>query len=1188
MIAKIIKFEFLERLKNPLTYILFAILAAQGIWYNLGFYNMATNVKLFMNAPAAIYLNIACMGMLGIVISGIIAASALGRDLQARTAEIMYAGPVNDKVYFVSKLISAVLITIVLFIGYPLGMLLLPYIGIGAPEQFGPAPIGQLIHAFIIFTIPNILLLTIFPIFLVVLFRKAAAAFIGTASLFFFVMVGLALKDSSTYVLLLSLIDPFGYVVAEKIINSMSIVERNTAYLALNAEFLINRLLWLGLTGIMFIISFKKFNFKYFIKILATKQNKIPENIAGTARQQLEMSVVTPVYSVRELLRKSLRLAWLELKNITRPVVFRIVMLLLFVMFVGYNFIWNTQYYITTSHLPLTYIMSFVRAPMGVVLAIFIMLWAGEVLFKDRKSGIWQITDAMPAPTWVFVLSRFIAMSGVAFLVCTVMLGAGLCAQISQGFFDIEWGLYFKDIYLSRFGLVSFMHLIALAFFAGTLFNSRIAGHITSIAIFLFLVISAEFGLIEQLRFLFPFTPGVEDYSEMNGYGIFDKAMPWYAGAWSALAVMFLLLTVKLWNRGIKKIFKERFMGFYKGLNAGFVIVFFLFLGLFIAFEYVIDKNVHKLAGFQTSDQKNAEAADYENKYLKYSELPQPKIADINMELDINPLDRRTKYNARLLLVNKSGQAIDTLHINWKRFLFIDNLKLENRDMELIAEDKLLRYAIYNLSRPLKSGEKTVLHVQAELHYKGFHQNDPQADLTYNGSFSGTDILPYFGYDEKREVENNIDRLGNNLVLKKSRMAGYQEPFSRGNLVQSDQADKLSWNIVVSTSGEQQVVCPGVLINQWQKNDKNYFQYKSEKPGFMNFYIASARYSKKVMRIGETQTTIYYHPRHTYNIEHIQKAVQESFLYLSEKFGEYPYSCLHILEKPFYNKDFVTYHNVVAISENHGWTADTQKPEDLEYIYFNIAYEMAKQWTSVKIMTADVQGAGVITDSIPEYAALIFMDHKFGHPELKKWFTKKYADYEKGKGDESIKEPLLLRVDDAGYVSRNKGGWALYSIAQQAGVTKFNEWLCKWLLRQSRNSSGDFVTSSDFYRDLKKWLPESMCIAAEEWFENRMQYRIKLRNASVNNNAVTLEILAEKINNDGIGNLTKKAVNEWLEVGILDENEKLKEIVKIRLKSGSHSYSFNTEFEPIKIELDPYYWYIVENRDSNLIKEVKN
>ena len=58
-------------------------------------------------------------------------------------------------------------------------------------------------------------------------------------------------------------------------------------------------------------------------------------------------------------------------------------------------------------------------------------------------------------------------------------------------------------------------------------------------------------------------------------------------------------------------------------------------------------------------------------------------------------------------------------------------------------------------------------------------------------------------------------------------------------------------------------------------------------------------------------------------------------------------------------------------------------------------------------------------------------------------------------------------------------------------------------------------------------------------------------------------------------------------MGLLDENEKIKEIVKIKLKSGLHSYSLNSGYKPAKIELDPYYWYIAENRNASLIKEVK-
>jgi len=86
----------------------------------------------------------------------------------------------------------------------------------------------------------------------------------------------------------------------------------------------------------------------------------------------------------------------------------------------------------------------------------------------------------------------------------------------------------------------------------------------------------------------------------------------------------------------------------------------------------------------------------------------------------------------------------------------------------------------------LEPGESIRLNVHAKLHYRGFKQKDPQADLTYNGSFLGTNILPCFGYDEIRELDNNKDRLEQGLVLIKSKLASIDNIFSRTNAVQSD------------------------------------------------------------------------------------------------------------------------------------------------------------------------------------------------------------------------------------------------------------------------------------------------------------------------------------------------------------------------------------------------------------------
>jgi hypothetical protein len=68
---------------------------------------------------------------------------------------------------------------------------------------------------------------------------------------------------------------------------------------------------------------------------------------------------------------------------------------------------------------------------------------------------------------------------------------------------------------------------------------------------------------------------------------------------------------------------------------------------------------------------------------------------------------------------------------------------------------------------------------------------------------------------------------------------------------------------------------------------------------------------------------------------------------------------LRIVEKPFYDEDFVTFNNVTAISEKHGWTADISKSEDMQYIYYVIVRELAKQWVQARVPAANVQGAEI-------------------------------------------------------------------------------------------------------------------------------------------------------------------------------------------------------------------------------------
>ena len=138
-IASIVRFEILCNAKKAYTYIFFGLLVFQGVWYTIGFSKIVANNNVLLNAPAINYQNLASMGMLLFAVTAIISAGALARDLESGAAHILYPAVTHEKRYFCGKYIGGVLVNLAMVLGYPLGILLFPLLGTGAPEHFGLA-----------------------------------------------------------------------------------------------------------------------------------------------------------------------------------------------------------------------------------------------------------------------------------------------------------------------------------------------------------------------------------------------------------------------------------------------------------------------------------------------------------------------------------------------------------------------------------------------------------------------------------------------------------------------------------------------------------------------------------------------------------------------------------------------------------------------------------------------------------------------------------------------------------------------------------------------------------------------------------------------------------------------------------------------------------------------------------------
>ncbi|MEM9648706.1 MAG: hypothetical protein AAF969_09500, partial [Bacteroidota bacterium] len=552
-ILSIIKNELKQRLYSWVTLIFFAMLAFQMIWYTVGSFKYFTNEGVLMNASSILYRNYAGMGMLMIIIIAIATGGVLYKEIRYKSAQWTYAMPISDKQFFIGRFLAAFLYLVILSTGMIVGHLLVPYSGIGEAHRFGPVQWGPLFHGWLMFTVPNLFFYVSIVFFSVVFTRKIATSYLAV---FLVVIIFLIAQTSfesggGDHLTAYILADSGGFVAAQHYTDLLSPSEKNTAYFELSGYVLQNRLFWFSLAVVFAVLAYLRFSFKYFIQAGTDKSKKIKEAKKGLFTvPSIKLPEVAKQFRVSDFLKKLWSLSKLEFMNIVRPTSFKIILGIILLMVFLQNVTWNATYYIG-NELPISSNMTYFRLQWGVFVNMLIMIWAGELFFKDKTVNIWQITDSLPVPVWVTQLSRFAAVIGLSFVLSISFIVISIFTQVLLGGASyIELGRFVEDLLLYRWAFINFVLWAALVFFVGAVTSQRILTHILCVGIFIFLIISYEYEIIEDLRVGFGFTPGIDDYSEMSGYGIFRPSGNWFFLYWLALAIVMVMAAIWLWKRG--------------------------------------------------------------------------------------------------------------------------------------------------------------------------------------------------------------------------------------------------------------------------------------------------------------------------------------------------------------------------------------------------------------------------------------------------------------------------------------------------------------------------------------------------------------------------------------------------------------------------------------------------------------
>lgn len=1062
MLRQVLPFELKYRFASPMTYLMLGMLAFQAGWFSLGIHDFYSNKSTFLNAAGIAYLCLSAGGMLLIIVITMITASTLYRDIENRSAGFIYAYPIQEKPFFVAHFLTAWVINIVMMLGYVVGLILLKYFAPVPQEYIGPITWGPIAHAFVFFAIPNMLTYTALAFFALVMTRRMTAVYATITAVVLIFVVGESSSDNSPHIELLSIIDPFGYIYAKHQLDLMSVADKNSAFLPLNGIYWTNRIIWIGISLVMGGLAYYRFSFKRFFQAPGMKSKVNDTNETPTWKSINHHAEITKASfgnGVWHSLVKTVRLTWLEFSNVTRPFGFKLIMGVLVVLVLAQNLVWNSTYYVGHQY-PITSGMTSSRLINGFMFIIVLMILACELFFKDRKANLWQISGATSAKVWELQLPKLFAMFGVAFIFAFTIFLGGVFSQLVQGFTDIDWSLYLQDIFGYMWGWVNYVFFICLVFVIASLTGHRFLTHCIAIGYYLFVLISFDLGLAENIRYIYGGVPGVEDYSEVNRYGIFSVAGFWFFLLWSCFASFLVFVGLHFWRRGVSQSFLGRFMGRGGELPLTAKLVALIPLFGFIAVQMVIEREVYQKRNYIPTAQAEEEAANYEKTYLerlsKYD--VRPSIAALNV--DLFPSERRAVTTTSLQFHNSGNEPVDRLFFNTDSFSEITELNLSGRSVNLLERDNILGMTIYSVEPAIESNAKVNGKMVLQRQYTGFSQSgdEPQGDLAFNGLLYEAPI-PSIGYDEDKALdEGRLRHIHGLPPSDEIENHNYGADFLSDFTLAGDALD-----IVVTTEANQTPIGPGKLIERSLEEGRQKAIFRLSKGAALQTFVGSGRYVEREVEIEGVTVTYQYHPNHTFNLKAFDDCIARTLRFIRESLGAYPYDTLRIVEIPFYQNISYTSANVIALSENEGWFADYSVGEVQSFVQLTLGRELIRQWLDKQGKIADIQGAGMLWSALPSALAMQVVESSSDKESLESLLEKIRTKYNTERHNEVDTETPLIEADDAEVLEETKGVLALYRLSEVIGFSSMNDSVRRWV-ESSENSP---LTFFDFYADIK-------------------------------------------------------------------------------------------------------------------------
>ncbi|MGR4894617.1 M1 family aminopeptidase [Stenotrophomonas sp. LARHCG68] len=1177
MTLNFLRFELREQLRSPLLWLLalflalmaFAAASSDAVQIGGGIGNV------HRNAPSVISSLMTAFTLLGLLVTTLFVSNALLRDFELGTAELVFSSPIKRRDYLLGRLGAALLACLVMYVIVAAGLFIAQFMPWIDAARLGPVSLQPYLWAFVVMVLPNVLFTTALLSLLAATTRSILWVYIGV--IVFFVLYGVSrviLADIDNQQIS-ALLDPLGIRAINLATRYWSAEERNTAVPALAGFLLQNRLLWLAISAALFAATFALFRTQRAGTGRASRRQRGRQDTApaAVARPAATAPRVTPTFATATHLRQLLRQVRFDTFGIFRSIPFIVLLLLGLANFIPSSLFRQNMY--GTPTWPVTsQMLEALQGSYSWLLVLIVLFYAGELVWKERTARIAGITDATPVPNWVPLAGKFLALVAVVLSFQAIGGAASVLVQLSKGYTHIEPLLYVKTLLLNS---TVFVLMGGLALVLQVLSNNKFLGYALLILV---LIGQSVLGLLDYAQDIYNYASAPNaPYSDMNGYGHFLTAQFAFQGYWALFLGVLLLLCAALWVRGVDGGLRTRLRLARQRLHGGLGVALALAVVAFVGCGGWLYWNTNIRNEYLSPDAELDRLAYYEKTYRQFKDLPQPRIIAVDNTVDLHPETQSVRIDGRYRVRNTHAVAIPQLHIS-----IADDKTLTALDLgaaRLDKNDADVGYRIYTLDTPMQPGEERDIRFTVDIHPDGIPAGQAQTRIVDNGSFFNSGILPGFGYNAGAEIDDRNERRKRGLG-EPTRMPKLEDEAARANTYISNDADWLDFRSTVCTAPDQIALAPGYLQKEYTRDGRRCFDYAMDRP-MLNFYAyLSARWAVRKAAYKDIPIEIYYDPKHPYNVDRMIEGVQKSLAYYEANFSPYQHKQFRVIEFPNYVGSFAqAFANTVPYSEAVGFIADLRDPDNIDYVFYITAHEAAHQWWAHQVISANVQGATMLTESLAQYSALMVMEKEYGRAHMRQFLKTELDRYLSGRGGEDVEEQPLYRNENQQYIHYRKGSVVFYRLREEIGEEALNRALHRFLQAKAFQQP-PYTTSAELLEFIRaEARPEQQALITD-LFEKISFYDNRVVEATASKRTdgrydVTLQLHADKRYADGLGKETAGTLDDWIEVGVFasgasgkERDEKVLYLQRHHITAGNPTLTVTVDQKPDEAGFDPY------------------